>query len=276
MAQDLLRGAAVMTKVLNTSNWREKLKQPDETQAEPHIPFGYNILDYLIGGTPNKFGVRMCPGIPKARISIFSGRVGKTTLALTVAASVIKQGGKVVFIGQGNAFPFEYSSQIGIPQVSEFTWDKGKILDLKETYTENSFLLIATATPQEVFQAMYAAASMRADLIVCDPVVGHIAWSDFTPVLRDRIAKSGSAVILSVQRGEPEEVSRHFRFYCSLHLNLMPTAIKGQDQEVLVEVVRCKVADSQGKQTKITLRDGVGLINDADPVPFTPLPHEDE
>jgi protein RecA len=65
----LLRAAVAMDKVLKTSDWRVNLNKDSFAEALPHIPSGSIVIDYLIGGNPNKFGVRTCPGLPRGRIT---------------------------------------------------------------------------------------------------------------------------------------------------------------------------------------------------------------
>jgi len=84
----LLRAAEAMDKVLKTSDWRVNLNKDSISEALPHIPFGSIVLDYLIGGNPNKFGVRMCPGLPRGRITQVYGHesclAGDTHIAYQV------------------------------------------------------------------------------------------------------------------------------------------------------------------------------------------------
>ncbi len=54
----------------------------------PHISSGCDVVDYLIGGAPNKFGVAPCPGFPRGRVTQIWGHesAGKTTICLQAAA----------------------------------------------------------------------------------------------------------------------------------------------------------------------------------------------
>src|SRR3989344_874500 len=62
--------------------------------SRPHLTSGSIVLDYLIGGVPNRHGVPPCPGWPKGGISNIFGHEssGKTTVALEAAAAVCTNG----------------------------------------------------------------------------------------------------------------------------------------------------------------------------------------
>ena len=46
---------------------RVSLDEDALTQSLPHISSGSDVVDYLIGGEPNSFGVPPCPGFPRGR-----------------------------------------------------------------------------------------------------------------------------------------------------------------------------------------------------------------
>ena len=86
-----------------------------------HIPTGSVIVDYLIGGRPNQFGVAPCPGVPRGRILNLYGNAGagKTTLALSTAASVCNAGGTCVYIDWENEVDPRYAAALGVPVQDE-------------------------------------------------------------------------------------------------------------------------------------------------------------
>lgn len=289
----LLRAAPALHKILKTDDWLVKLDTDSVTQALPHLPFGSIALDYLIGGQPNKFGVRMCPGLPRGRITQVYGHesCGKTTLALTVAASVCKQGGTVVFIDYENAISVGYAAALGVP-----------------VEDPSRFLLAQPDTLEAGFKIIYAMASAGVDLIVIDSVgaaipesvaetaledmgkqqrVGLLAqkWSQFLPIMRDRIKKANTAVFAIAQirdaintmgHGDNTTVQggRAWKFYPDLRMklariqqetvkqyNAFTHAVEEQKGSGKIKVVieKCKVSDAQGKEGIFYIRYGAGV-----------------
>lgn len=55
-------------------------------ESMPHITTGSDVVDYLIGGEANKFGVAPCPGFPRGRVSQIWGHesAGKCVVADTM------------------------------------------------------------------------------------------------------------------------------------------------------------------------------------------------
>ena len=76
----------VIDKALKNSDAYVPLGDENAEQQVPHIPTGSLVIDSLIGG-PNA----ICPGYPVGKVINIYGHEasGKTTLALTAAASVI-------------------------------------------------------------------------------------------------------------------------------------------------------------------------------------------
>lgn len=289
----LLRAAAAMDKVLKTSDWRVDLDKDSVKEALPHIPFGSIVLDYLIGGNPNKFGVRMCPGLPRGRITQVYGHesCGKTTLALTVSASVCKAGGTVVFIDYENAISVGYAASLGVP-----------------VDDPSRFLLAQPNTLEDGFKIIYAMASAGVDLIVIDSIgaaipeavaetsidemgkqqrVGLLAqkWSQFLPIMRERLKKSNTACFAIAQirdaintqgYGESTTVQggKAWKFYPDLRMKLgrvqqetskVYNAVTHKVEEqrasgkIKVTIEKCKVSDAQGKEGIFYIRYGAGI-----------------
>ena len=289
----LLRAAGAMDKVLKTSDWRVNLNKDSFAQALPHIPTGSVTIDYLLGGNPNKFGVRTCPGLPRGRIVQAYGHesCGKTTLALTVAASVCKAGGTVVFIDYENAISVGYAASLGVP-----------------VEDPSRFLLSQPNTLEDGFKIIYAMASAGVDLIVIDSIgaaipetvaetsldemgkqqrVGLLAqkWSQFLPLMRDRLRKSNTACFAIAQIREAINTMGHgdsttvqggraWKFYPDIRMKLARiqqetskqyNAVTHQveDQKasgkIKVTIEKCKVSDAQGKEGIFYIRYGSGI-----------------
>ena len=235
----------------------------------------------------------MCPGLPKSRITQVYGHesCGKTTLALTVAASVIKQGGSVLFVDYENAISIGYAAGLGIP-----------------VEDPSRFMLAQPDTLEQGFKIIYAMASAGVSLIIIDSIgaaipeavaevaleeigkqrkVGILAakWSDFLPVMRDRIKKSGTAVFAIAQirdaintmgHGDSTTVQggRAWKFYPDLRMKLARVQQETTKQynavthlveeqkgsgKIKVLVEKCKVSDAQGKEGIFYIRYGAGI-----------------
>lgn len=80
----------VIDKALKGSDAYVPLGDENAQQQIPHIPTGSIVVDSLIGGPES-----ICPGYPVGKVINLYGHEasGKTTLALTAAASVTSSGG---------------------------------------------------------------------------------------------------------------------------------------------------------------------------------------
>lgn len=107
--------AGVVDKVFKSGAGRVELDMAVLTKPHPHTPTGSIIIDYLIGGQPNENGVPPCPGLPKGRLFNLYGMEssGKTTLALTTAATTIANGGRVCFIDWEHAIDLQVGEHRG-------------------------------------------------------------------------------------------------------------------------------------------------------------------
>lgn len=264
-------------------------------QSMPHLPFGSIIVDYLIGGRPNSFGVPPCPGAPRGRILNLYGNAGagKTTLALTEAATTCANGGTVVYIDWENEVEPRYASVIGVP-----------------VEDESKFLLMQPNTLEEGMKIMVQMAREGVDLIVVDSVgaavpedlyereigeegnqtrIGLVAqkWSQFLPKFKSLIAKSGTAVTgisqlrkkinsqghgpdVEVQGGEAwkffSAVRMHLRVYSKEKVKRF-NPITGKMEEIVVgttvraKLDKCKVSDSVHHEQNFFLTSGKGIDN---------------
>jgi recombination protein RecA len=264
-------------------------------QSTPHIPTGSIIVDYAIGGKVNKYGIAPCPGIPRGRITQLYGQnsAGKTTLALTIAASVCAAGGTVAYIDWEHEVEPRYASTLGVP-----------IGD------ESRFILMQPNTLEEGMKAMAVFISEGVDLVVLDSVgagkpevqvnrdvseigdqtrVGIIAqkWSEFLPTVKSMISKSGTTILaisqlrktISAMTGGPDSAPQGgeaWKFYTSVRMSLRVMqkekarqfdALTGKLEEkvvgtiVVLKLDKCKVSDSVNNEFKFYLKSGYGIDN---------------
>jgi recombination protein RecA len=263
-------------------------------KSHPFLPTGSIIVDWVIGGRPNENGVPPCPGLPKGRVVNLYGdwSSGKTTLALTTAATTIANGGRVCFVDWENAIDLRYASALGIPQ------DPEKFLLAQPTDLETGIGII------------HAMAKAGIELIIIDSVgagvpkklmdvkleeigeVGRIGlkaaiWGAYLPKLKEAISKSGSTVIgISQLRdkistgpsgksaGKQAEGGNAWRFYSELRIRLRPIAKdKGKvysalenkmvdkviGTQVRIKLDKIKVAPNQGAEADFYIRYGTGI-----------------
>jgi recombination protein RecA len=261
----------------------------------PHIPTGSLIIDYLIGGRPNQFGVAPCPGTPRGRILNLYGNpgAGKTTLALTTAASICNVGGTCVYIDWENEVEPRYAAALGVP-----------------VQDESRFLLMQPNTMEEGMKIMVQMASEGVDLIVVDSVgagvpedlynravddegkvtrIGLVAakWSQFLPKFKSLAAKSNTAVIGISQLRKTIDKSGHgpdsaaqggeaWKYYSAVRMMLRVyskdkvkqfNAITGKPEDIVVgttvvaKLDKCKVSDSVHHEQKFYLKSGKGIDN---------------
>lgn len=287
---------AVLKKAMPDMDCRVELDENSFRTPRPHLPSGSLIIDYLIGGRPNRFGVSPCPGLPKGKLVNLYGTEssGKSTLALTAASRTIAQGGSVVYIDWEHAVDTTYAKILGIP-----------IED------DSRFHLYQPRTLEEGLSILFTAAKLGAALIVVDSIgstvpaavleqsiaeqgqagrVGAIAgaWSNFLPKLRGIIGESGSCVIGISQlrmavntggqsHGGPKKIQQGgeaWKFQSDVRLNLRiiateksyaydPLMHTKQDSAsgsvVMAHIDKCRIAASQHQEAKLYLRYGEGI-----------------
>jgi recombination protein RecA len=267
-------------------------------ESRPHIPTGSMVMDYLIGGRPNDFGVLPCPGLPKGGIVNIYGQesAGKTTLALTACAEVAKsEGGSVAYIDWENAIDLAYAQALGVP-VKDST----------------KFALFQPKTLEQGIQIAYISAKRGVSLIVFDSVsagvpqqqaekpvseqgdLGRIGlnagvWSAKLPTLATEIAKSGSCIIgisqlrkkisMGPAQAGPDTQAQGgeaWKFYSWVRIRLAKIeAEKAQvysgitnsyeDQVTAVKIKakldKCKVSPSQQHEQAFWIEFGKGIDN---------------
>lgn len=259
----------------------------------PHLTSGCDIVDHLIGGAPNSFGVSPCPGFPRGRVTQIWGAEasGKTTLCLEACAAVAAAGGAALFIDWENDIVPDYAAVLGVP-----------ITD------GNKFELLQPETLEDGIKFAMAYAAAGVDLIIFDSVgaaiprrlaerdaldvaeqgkIGELqsVWSQELPNLKRMIAKTGTAIVgISQERATMAQMGKQskpqggnaWKFYSSVRLELR----RVQSQKVnefnelthkveervvgnLVKVtaVKCKMSRSQGRAEIFAIRQGEGVDN---------------
>ena len=289
--------AGVVQKAFKEKVGKVDLDMQARKKPHPHIPTGSIIVDWLIGGQPNDFGVPPCPGLPKGRLVNLYGMEssGKTTLALTTAATTIQNGGRVCFIDWEHAIDLRYAASLGVPQ------------------DEEKFFLVQPTDLETGMGIAYVMAKGGIDLIIIDSVgagvpkklmeqsiseigeVGRVGimaqkWGAFLPKLKEAIAKSGSSVIgISQMRdkidtgggrpsyGGPQKQAQGgnaWKFYSELRMMLVRvkqekgklySALENKWIEGVVgnvikaKIDKCKVAPTQGATAEFFIRYGEGI-----------------
>jgi recombination protein RecA len=290
----LTRARAALTSVLKEDHV-VPLSDDLLKQSTPHIPTGSIIVDYAIGGKINRYGIAPCPGIPRGRITQLYGQnsAGKTTLALTITASVCNSGGTVAYIDWEHEVEPRYAAALGVPLADE-----------------SRFILLQPNTLEEGMKAMILFIREGVDLIVLDSVgaglpealwnrevedvggqtrPGLVAqkWSEFLPQVKSEMASSGTTVLaisqlrktISAMSGGPDSAPQGgeaWKFYTSVRIMLRafqkekakqfdPLTGKMEDKVVGTIVVlkldKCKVSDSKDNEFKFYLRSGYGIDN---------------
>lgn len=239
----------------------------------PHIMTGSLVLDYLIGGPPNKQGVPPCPGWPKGMISNIYGREssGKTTIALEAAASVIDGGGTVAFIDWEHAISLDYAHALGVP------------VDDPER-----FLLAQPNTLEDGLVTLMECAKQGVDLIVLDSVgagvlratdekkvddvqrIGGLAswWSRVLPMVAKTVSGTGSHVMgisqlrSAINTGgygpkDTPQGGNAWKFYTAVRLRFTPIgSVKTKDYDATqnkeIERVTSRIVKARMEKTKVS------------------------
>lgn len=264
-------------------------------ESLPHISTGSDVVNYLIGGEPNSFGVAPCPGFPRGRVSQIWGHesAGKTTLCLEAVAAVCKAGGTAVYIDWENDIVPDYAAALGVP-VSD----------------PNHFVLLQPDTLEDGIKYATAYSAAGVDLVVFDSVGAAVprriaerdaldvaeqakvaelqsVWSQELPNLKGTIAKSGTAVIGISQiratlasmpgaKTTKPQGGNAWKFYSSVRLELRRVKNeKAKEHNVLthktddrvvggiikVTAIKCKLSRSQGRDEIFYIRWGEGVDN---------------
>ena len=140
-----------------------------------HVDSGSLIVNALIGGSRTLDGKgQTCPGYPRRKITEIFGpeSSGKTTIALSAAVQVQKQGGTVLFLDFEHAIHHGYAKSIGIKY-------------------DDSFMVFAPDTMEEGLKMMYVAINTGVDLITVDSVAAMVPQDELDKKLDDT-AKIGA------------------------------------------------------------------------------------
>lgn len=286
----------VLDKVLKDDDSLVIIDEDSIKVSFPHLPTGSVIVDFLIGGRPNRYGVLPCPGFPRGRLINLYGQesAGKTTLCLTVCAQVAARGGSTCYIDWEHDLDLSYAKSLGVP-----------IED------PDRFRLYRPETMEKGLSILWTAAKAGIDLIVLDSTgaavpkttteqgidekggqirVGLMAskWSQFLPEMKGIIARSGSCVVgISQLRkkiatgpgaghgdGTTIQGGEAWKFYSEVRIGLKRIAFeKGKvysilenkmiedviRSQIVIKVDKCKVAASQGMQAKFFIHHGEGI-----------------
>jgi len=157
----LTLGAAAASKAFKGEYGAVTLDPNSHRKSREHLSTGSVVLDYIIGGRPNKHGILPCPGLPRGAITEIWGHegAGKTTVALTASAKTCKDGarnggpGTVVYIDWEHAVDVSYAKTIGVP-----------------VDDPNRFMLVQPTTLEQGFGVIWTMAKSGVDLIVIDSI----------------------------------------------------------------------------------------------------------
>jgi len=272
------------------------LDEDDFMQSLPHIPTGSIMLDYLMGGKLNQYGVPPCPGFPKGKVINLYGQEssGKTTVALMVAANVIAAGGTVLYIDWENAIVPAYAKTLGVPINDKI-----------------HFMLSQPDTLEQGISSIWVVVNRGIDLVVIDSVgagvpkavmeqaldekgaagrVGASAqiWSTMLPQIRSKIIKTGTCVVGISQLRSTINTSGYgdatssqaqggnaWKFYSDIRFGLRRIKTeKSKEYDVMAhssseEVTtgakvraradKCKVSAMQGREVEFYLKHGEGV-----------------
>ena len=270
---------------IDTASLRETL---------PHISTGSIVLNYLIGGRKNAYGVAPCPGYPRGKIANIYGKAGagKTTAALMAAADVCNSGGTCLYLDWEHEVVTSYAKTLGVP-----------------VDDPSKFMLAQPDTMEDGLILMTKMAEAGVDLIIVDSVsaakpreqekpdvkdigkqgpIGLQArkWSDFLPMYKKLIARTNTTVIaISQLRANMSPMSmtdtdaqggNAWKFYSTVRMNLVPVkkekalvynALTGKSEEQVVATLvkatldKCKVSDSNHHSQVLYLTQGRGYDN---------------
>jgi recombination protein RecA len=286
-ARELLKGA------FKSTEWQTDLDPRRAKQAQEVLSTNSVVINALISGPVNEYGVTPCPGLPKGRITNLYGKEGsgKTTLALEVSAETIRKGGTVCYIDWEHEIVPSYAMSLGVP-----------IGD------DSKFMLCQPDTLEEGIAILYTMVSAGVDLVVLDSVGAGVpkayfdkaikdtaegarlglnaaTWSQFLPKLKARINKTRSTIIgisqirdaintmgygdnFTVQGGKA------WKFYSALRIRLQPigqekaseySAVVNKSADRVVgsrikaKLDKCKVSPQQNNETVFYIRYGEGI-----------------
>lgn len=292
----LTRALDAAKKILKNDQFLVQLDPNSYTKSLPHLETGSFIIDYLIGGEPNRMGVKPCPGLPRGKVTQLWGAEssGKSTLAQTVAATTCAAGGTVLYVDFENAIVPDYAHALGIP-----IDDASRFQLVQPTSLEDGLKLIKIYTlagvdlvvVDSVGAAVPAAVMERDVKDLADAMqVGYAArvWSSFLPAIRQDLMRHNTALLgISQTRakiggmagfgGGPQTEAQGgnaWKYYADLRMSLRRIQQeKGKQLNALTHKVeervtgglfeakieKCKVSNSQGRKENYYITWGVGI-----------------
>lgn len=266
--------------------------------SQPVQKTGSFILDQFLGGSPNNYGVVPFPGIPRGRtINIYGHESsGKTTLALTIAAQTIRDGGSVCYIDWEQEINPTYAETLGIP-----VGDKTKFMlaqpDTLEQGCKIAMISIASGVPLVIFDSVGSAQPQKLKEQSLkdfgDPLrigLTNQFWSNtFFPKIKPVLRRSGTILLgiaqtraniqttggyggdtITVQGGNP------WKFYSAARLRLQRiqtdkgrkfNQLKNEWEDapvgmfVKVKADKIKFSNQQGNEVVLYVRFGQGVDN---------------
>ena len=288
---------AACKKILKDDQWRVSLDPDFLTKSHAHCATGSFVIDYLIGGEPNQNGVAPCPGVPRGKLTQVWGAEGsgKTTLALTLSASVIANGGTVLYVDWENDIVPDYAAALGVP-VSD----------------PDKFELVQPDSLEDGMKIIMAYVLAGVDLVVIDSVgaavpkaikergadeageqqrVGLLAqrWSEFLPDIKGLLVRHNTAMLgISQVRqklggGAPgmshgpttqPQGGEAWKFYSALRIefrrleqekeNVFNVLNSKREERVIgskmnAKLVKCKLSKAQGREAVFYIRQGSGI-----------------
>jgi recombination protein RecA len=281
-------------KILKSDSFLVNLNPDSYKTSLPHVPTGSFVIDYLIGGDPNRHGISPCPGLPRGKITQVWGAEssGKSTLAQTAAASVCAAGGTCLYIDFENAIVPDYAASLGVP-----IDDPTRFQLVQPTSLEDGLKLIKIYTLagvdliiiDSVGAAVPSAVVERSIKDMDDPVqVGFAArmWSIFLPAIRTDLIKHNTALMgISQTRAKIGGMASYgpqteaqggnaWKYYADMRLSLrrveqekskamnqlthkVEDRITGGKFEAKVE--KSKVSQSQGRKENFYITWGRGI-----------------
>ena len=290
----LAQARASVTKALKTDDWHVTLDPEELLEPFPNLPTGSIVIDYLIGGKPNRHGVSPCPGLPKGRMSQVWGHesAGKTTLALTAAATTCQNGGTVLYVDWENDIVPDYAASLGVPITDPDKFELAQPDTLEQgiqialTYAEYGVDLI-------VFDSIGSAALQRLVNRSLEDVggqskVGELQqiWSQELTTLKATIKSTGThimgisqvrAKISTMRTNGPTtqpQGGNAWKFFSSIRMELRRVSNESSKQHnalthktedrvtggiIKAKMVKCKMSDSQGREEIFYIRWGEGI-----------------
>jgi recombination protein RecA len=262
-------------------------------ESLPHLSSGCYVVDYLIGGEKNSFGVAPCPGLPRGRVSQVWGHesAGKTTLCLEACAAVAAEGGSALYIDWENDIVPDYAAALGVPITDP---DRFELLqpDTLEDGIKYAMAYAAAGVDLIVFDSVGSAIPRRlAERDALDVAEqGKVAelqavWSQELPNLKRVIARTGTAVIgvsqiratmAAMGKQTKPQGGNAWKFYSSVRLELRRVQnekarelnqLTHKTEErvvggiIKVTAVKCKMSRSQGRDEIFYIRWGEGIDN---------------